>query len=228
MNLTRVQIHDLLLFVVLDDYASDRESIMGWDNLVESFTFMDWRVSAYYDTSESSPREWSNIATFLIWSRDVVSPDKADYSSLDDFMENWDDANGVMYFVEHINYGGGNTKYRITEDRDRADGVIFATYATLDAELRDYTPELVRNHFESELLTYTQYANGEVYGFSIEQYGPSCECGQCGEWGFVDGVGGFIGSLDGAIYSFPAEVPDELVQLCEASLVFGGRVKVGA
>lgn len=189
---------------------------------IETFTFYDWRVSVYYDTSESSPRKWSNIATFLIWSREVVSPDKADYSSLDDFMENWDDANGVMYFVEHVNYGGGNTKYRITEDRDRADGVIFATYATLDVELRDYTPELVRNHFESELLTYTQYANGEVYGFSIEQYGPSCE------WSFVDGVGGYVGSLDGAIDSFPAEVPDELVAMCEASSVFGGRAKVGA
>jgi hypothetical protein len=213
--------HALLLFVVLDDYASDKESIMEYPS-IETFTFYDWRVSVYYDTSESSPRKWSNIATFLIWSREVVSPDKADYSSLDDFMENWDDANGVMYFVEHVNYGGGNTKYRITEDRDRADGVIFATYATLDVELCDYTPGLVRDHFESELLTYTQYANGEVYGFSIEQYGPSCE------WSFVDGVGGYVGSLDGAIDSFPAEVPDELVAMCEASSVFGGRAKVGA
>jgi len=228
MNLTRAWIGALLLFVVLDDYASDKESIMSFDNLVETFTFMDWRVRVRYDLSYDSPRDCCNLAKIHVWSRDVVSPDKADYNSLDDFMENWNDADGVIYYVEYRNYGGGNSKYRITEDRDRADGVIYATYATLDSELGIYSSKSVRDHFESELLTYTQYANGEVYSFDVEHYGPSCECGQCGEWSFVDGVGGYVGSLDGAIDSFPAEVPDELVRLCEDSSLFGARAKVGA
>ena len=169
---------------------------------IEEVEIGDYRFTINHDECWDSPRELLNIATLLIWSRDVVSPDKTDYRSLNDFMEDWDDANGVIYFVEHMNYGGGDAEYRITKDRDRADGVIFATYATLDAEISDYTPGLVRYYFESELLTYTQYANGEVYSWSIYQKNGCDACGHA-EWNFVEGCGGYFGRIDAGEINFP-------------------------
>ena len=49
---------------------------------------------------------------------------------------------------------------------------------------------------DGEVETFQQWAEGDVYGFVVEEWEPSCDCADCdaGDWVAIDSCWGFYGS----------------------------------
>lgn len=156
----------------------------------------NYLISIWNDYDAESPREWSNLSTFLTWDRDYTSPDKNDYYNMDDFLieflgiedaeyrdipfsEIEEKANELGYFIlpigifEHslvkfyIKFFGSDLK--IT-DSDIS-GFMFAKK---DYLLKEFDQDKWSDKFEVEMYQrfqdecdqYTYYANGWCYCFT--------------------------------------------------------------
>lgn len=165
-------------------------------NLKEEITLY-WTVDEYPE----SPREWSNLGTFITFDSSYYSPDKHNFNEPADFISSilgeetteriYDKYNNTNDFLDDVipkmdkkgfivfpvsAYEHGMIRYYLGADSGwdtRTDGFIFVEKekAYKEFNTKRITKKVLDNIeriFEGELENYTRYANGEVYGFVIE------------------------------------------------------------
>ena len=116
-----------------------------------------------------------------------------------------------VYLLEH-----GDVKYSTEDFNDSWDsgqvGIIYASYDKIKSEYGDTSEESLekaKSHMEGEVETYSQWANGDVYGFrliKVDEYNEEIE--------EIDSCWGFYGS-NPRENGIKDEIPKELEYLLD-------------
>lgn len=192
----------------------------------EVTTVGDYRLKISYDEISDSPRDWCNLGTFITWERGSSSPDTNDFARPEDFMEWWTEngEGGVLLPVFKFEHSG--VAYSTVPFGDRWDsgqvGFIYALAGTIEHDLidKDRTEECL----QAEVVEYSQWANGEVYSYTLERrVAHECGCDNCDYdgWDLVDSCGGYVGGIDLRDLDLPTEILEAASKL---SGVFDTRV----
>ena len=129
-----------------------------------------------YDDCPESPREWDNIGTFYTWQHNRISPDENNFSDAIEF---------ISSILGESAYEHGDIVFSLGCESgwdSGTVGVIFAEKKKIYEEfgVKRLTKEIrekIENIFTSELATYTQWANGEIYDFTLEKLnGDHVDC----------------------------------------------------
>ena len=154
------------------------------------------------DDCPESPREWDNLGTMVCFHSRYELGDRHDFSDPEDFkdfLESDDPIRLPLYLLDHsglwmrssrfMEYGGWDTSMvgfiYITKEQARKEyGWKVLTKARI---------EKILTNLESEVKTYGQYLEGDVYGFSLIE---ETECTNCHQTvtEILDSCGGFYGS----------------------------------
>lgn len=156
------------------------------------------RLVIKYDDSAESPRQWDNLGYFITCEKQHNSPD--DNEDLKSLIQNaGDESSSLEEHIEKIkaemkNNGYGTVRYitpvcryehgNVVYRRGTAHGFDYSNcgfyIVTKDEGL---TVEQIEKNIDAELETYTQWMNGEVYGFMLyDEQGEQIES----VWGFYD------------------------------------------
>jgi hypothetical protein len=153
---------------------------------VDQVTVGDTRVTIYYDQDSGNPfEEWDNLGTFLSWDNrggTFDSPDE-DFTVI---------GYGIVLPIFQFTHGGQvGIEYR--DNLDDANAVIFVSWDKLKSEGITDKDQAIAT-LKSEVETYQQWYNGDVYGYTVE---TGHECGECGHMNFkeVDACWGFYGGV---------------------------------
>lgn len=165
---------------------------------IETIEYRNHKISTYYDEFSDSPRVDDNIGTIVAFhSRYNLSDVEM---TIEDAKQLYKDTNLIVYPIymyEHsgIILGLNGNEYPFNDRWDS--GQIGFIYCTKEKALKEFgnakkvtkkVREYIYNHFVQELETYSDYLNGNVYGYKIE--GDLCE----------DSCAGYIGN-DGLKYA---------------------------
>lgn len=153
---------------------------------IETLEHNGYTLAIYPDDCPESPREWDNLGTLALFHRRYNLPNETDYRT-DDF-SSWDELedqirkdhgpclilpvwaydHSCFALSTHSWYGRAQ---HAEWDSGRV-GFIFVTYAKIRAEYgykhltKDRLAHITRI-LEGEVDTYSQYINGDVYGYTI-------------------------------------------------------------
>jgi hypothetical protein len=149
-----------------------------------------------HDESPESPREWDNLGHIVAFHRRYTFPQEGEekYSEPEEFDE-WVSKHKAIvilpiYMLDHSSIAMSTTPFGGLYGRFDSGqiGYIYVTYAQIRKELRvkKITPEIieqVKATLKGEIETYSQYVNGDVYGYSLGEitkcdHGDGCD----GQW----------------------------------------------
>ena len=187
------------------------------EDLIETFTSGDWRVSIAYDSDCTSPREDMSLSFMLTWRSGYLSPDgqAGSWYDLQEFEDWYDEQEKGERWVRlpliPRYYDGG---YGIASEQDvvegRHVGWIFTTAETVEEV--GAPVESLERQLRAEVDEYNLWADVKCYGYVIEHREGACSCGECYFWAGVDSCWGFIGKIWDINYpdDFPDSLKDEL------------------
>ena len=173
--------------VIRIEQDGNGESPRDWDNLG---TFYTWD-GGYYSPDKHEYKGGLDFFESILGEIVYKLHDK--YNNTTDFMNEiivrMDKKGYVLYSVSKYEHGLVRFSLGYSSGWDSSTiGVIFATKKEIYQEfntkrITEKIREKVIENFKGELETYTQYTNGEVYGYIIENFSgeliDSC-------WGFYD------------------------------------------
>ena len=152
-------------------------------------------LTVKYDECPDSPRNWDNLSTFVTFESRNYSPDKNDFESFQELYEMVQSDKYIYSLVEKyehsaVSYYRHNGSLRCQWDS----GVVGIIFVSKEDIRKNYNVkrvtkkilEKVYNVFDGELETYTDYCNGAVYGYVIENM----------EGEIIDSCWGFYGYDD--------------------------------
>jgi hypothetical protein len=180
---------------------------------IEEYRLGDEVLRVYADEDPQSPREWDNLGKIIGWHKRYKIGDENHFSTPDDFYA-WLKTHPSIVLSLHM-FDHSGLMFNTTGFSDPWDsmqvGYIYAELSRVRSEyckkrISKKTVELVRRELQSEVEIYSQYVNGEVYGFTL---GKIFTCENCEEerCETVDSCWGFYGNPDprknGMIDSLP-------------------------
>ena len=140
------------------------------------------RLVVKHDTCGDSPREWSNLGLFLTFERNNSSPDdnenykwikelmylaECSADHYNKIMETFEENGEKIKYMEFVSkYEHSGVTYSLGVSRGWDEGVCGFYIVFENDETKDMTEEQIEKIIKSELDTYSQYANGEVYEFT--------------------------------------------------------------
>lgn len=155
-------------------------------------------IKIFPDFDPENPREWDNAGKLLIFGgRNCIDVNELGMTLKTEDFNGWEDMeNAVMeafpgcellpvYRYEHSNVAYNTTGFSCPWDSGRV-GLIICTRETMIAEwgkklATKAVREKARKYLAGEVETYSQWANGEVYGYDVQdKEGNSLD--SC--WGF--------------------------------------------
>ena len=163
------------------------------------------------DESPESPRDWDNVGKFVGWHPRYTLGDEQPTEAPEDWLANLaaeyvnGDADLIppehvrriidKYFVllsvfmfDHSGVALNTTGFSCPWDSGQV-GYVYCTKERAVAESGSI--EQAEKNMRSEIETYSQYINGEVFGFILEE-GEPCSHGEI-HWEHVDSCWGFYG-----------------------------------
>lgn len=143
-------------------------------DLITSVENETHKIEIFADYDAGSPRDWSNVGTFVMWSSDVVSPDEDDFGGWRVFVAhvfgryNVIDSDGEPWECDYL------TRAEAEEERDK-----WGSYATNEIVFTppndNYIVRGVRygsqatECFNAEVQVYEEWANGGAFGFVLSE-----------------------------------------------------------
>ena len=155
----------------------------------------------YQDEMAESPRDWDNLGTMVCWHRNYNLGDVHEFNSPEYFQE-WLGENGSLVLplilLDHSGLSISTSRewpYNCPWDAGQV-GWIYATYDKIREEYGDVSPDSMdkaRKLLRSEVDTYDQYLQGDVYAFSLYKV-EHCDLKHEHEE-HIDGCCGFFGHV---------------------------------
>jgi hypothetical protein len=153
-------------------------------------TVNDITVKVYSDDSPSSPRENDNLGTIVTGKLRSYNLGEKPNTDVEEIKAIMADKNNIclpVYMYEH-----SSVALRTSDFEDRWDsGQVGIIYVTKEKARKDFmvkrltkkTIEKVLECLKSEIEIYSQYVNGDVYGYVVEDANGE-EIDSC--WGYYD------------------------------------------
>jgi hypothetical protein len=192
-----------------------------------------YKLEVGYDHDADSPRTWDNFGTFITWEGRTNSPDKNEFRDVEEFDDWWKENGDGGVILPVYKYDHSDVAYSTTPFHDPWDsgqvGYIFALGVDIAEEYGapglEVDLDVVAKHLSNEVETYSQWASGEVYYYSIEALDicDSCrEAHNSENTRYVSSCWGFIGGIIDEAIHFPKEMPEEDVKkMLELARSFG-------
>ena len=156
---------------------------------VETIKTKNYIADIYYDTHAESPREINdNLGTLIAFhSRfDLSDNDYWQKEELINHVEQNDVLALPVYFYEHGGISLSTSEFSCKWDSGQV-GYIFVSYEDIIKEYGKLDIQTAIKVLKGEVEEYSQYVNGEVYGYLIynkeEQYDCPDSIYSC--WGFI-------------------------------------------
>jgi hypothetical protein len=167
-------------------------------SLVETEKYRNHTIEVHYDSDPSNPRtDWDNLGTFITFGNRYTSPDEhnyrtEDYGNLDELTKAIKNKEDIAIMLPVYRYEHGNVAYSTGSFNDSWDsgqcGFIFISKKKAREEynwknLTKKRLEQLEKMLKHEVEIFSQWANGNVYGFICkDENGEEIEDGSC--WGF--------------------------------------------
>jgi hypothetical protein len=160
------------------------------DMTIETEKYKGLTIRIEYDQHSKSPRDWDNLGTFIGFHRryNIGDTRGSDFSTPEDVQEYLAENPSIIlsvYMYEHSGVAYSTTPFSCPWDSGQV-GVIFVEKVKAAEEygaLTDEVIEKIKSRLKGEIETYSKWANGEVYGFIVEdkdgEHVDSC-------WGFYE------------------------------------------
>jgi len=169
----------------------------------------DISVEVFYDQHAESPRQWDNMTKFIMFHRRYNLPHEVDiheqdYSSWDEMEEELHQQYKWVYPVFMYDHSG--LAFSINSFSCRFDSGQVGFVVCDEGEASDACAWA-----KAELQTYSDYANGNVFGFLVEENGEH-----------IHSCGGFYGSdfdENGLMYELKAGLGEEVVTKIKQELI---------
>lgn len=151
------------------------------------------QIKIEYDRHAESPREWSNIGTIVAWHRGYTLGDEQAFENLQELVsdqssidttdwapsdyQRWLVKNDYLilpvYLYDHSGITINTTGFHCPWDSGQV-GFIYVSKEDVRKEygVKRISPklkELVFDVLRSEISTYSQYLEGDVYGYSLQK-----------------------------------------------------------
>ncbi len=181
------------------------------------------KLSVFHDECAESPRDWSNLGVMVCYHPDYNLGDvELDRNSAahplcancdmykcdcecERFVPEWlRGARNIhhVYMYEHSGVALSTRKEELWLDPQGWDTSFVGYIFTTDEKIREIygdddvpADEEIDRHLKSEIKTYSQYLNGEVYSYEVTKEEP-CGCGQLLTEISMDSCAGFYGIED--------------------------------
>jgi hypothetical protein len=156
------------------------------------------RLEIVQSEDNDSPREWDNLGTIIAWhSRYQLSDDHVQGMSPDEFHEWADSGELIVRRIRAYEHGGialtiGEAVGQFADPWDSHNiGYIFVERLKVLQEWKRKRMSkklmgIVQANLESEVRVFSQYLNGEVYGYQVWR---TCPC--CGDGEILDSCYGY-------------------------------------
>ena len=148
---------------------------------VEHYTVNDrYEVKIFIDPDPESPREWDNIGTIATWHRRYSLGDEQPNLDPEEFKEQVLNKPGVawlpVYMYDHSGLCLRTTPFSCQWDS----GQLGFIYVDMNESKEFETEEEYLRFLKLEIEMYSQFIEGDVYGYTLEEKGE--ELHSC--WGF--------------------------------------------
>lgn len=180
-------------------------------------------IKVYQDSHSENPRDWDNLGTMLYTSNKYdLGDEQADIEDIKEITERNDIVYLPVYVYDHSVIYLNTTGFSCPWDSGQC-GIIYVDYETIAKEYGDTITqgirEQVENVLKSEVNMFSQYCEGDIYGYVIEDFGGEC-LESC--WGFY-GMDCCVKEAEGeAQYRISEEIKasrlDNVLETVEASL----------
>jgi hypothetical protein len=143
-----------------------------------------------------NPREWDNLGTMVCFHRRYDLGDPHDFETPGEFLERVTERDAIilpLYLYDHSGITMSTVPFHCPWDSGQV-GWIYVLKEDVRKEwgVKRITPKLrkkVEDILRSEVETYDQYLQGDVYGFTLHN-----KCKSCGnEFELIDSCWGFYG-----------------------------------
>jgi len=154
--------------------------------IIETIKSDNYVANIHVDDMSCSPREDDNFGTLIAFHTKYDLSDNQDFTKkeLIEHIQRDDIFALPVYFYEHSSIALSTAPFNCEWDSGQV-GYIFATYE--DIEKEGWNTEQAEKFLISEIETYSNYINGEVYGYQIYKKG---DCEHCSDdvhscWGYI-------------------------------------------
>ena len=169
----------------------------------------DISVEVFYDQHAESPRQWDNMTKFIMFHRRYNLPHEVDIHEQD--YSSWDEMEAELqqqykwvypvFMYDHSGLAFSINSFSCRFDSGQVGFIV----------LDEGTPEQAYKWATSELHIYSEYVNGNVFGFLVEENGEH-----------IHGCSGFYGSdfdQNGLMYELKAGLGEEVVTKIKQELI---------
>jgi hypothetical protein len=155
---------------------------------IEEYRFGDEVLRVYIDESPESPREWDNFGKIIGWHRRYKIGDDNPFSTPNDFYAWLKTHPSIvlnLYMFDHSGLAFNTSGFSDPWDSMQV-GYVYVEISRVRSEyskkrISKKIVEMVRLILKSEVEVYSQYVNGDVYGFTLGKVNAckKCEEEQC-------------------------------------------------
>ena len=147
---------------------------------METINYKEHEINIVYDTDSESPRDWDNLGTIYAPHRNYNFSDKESYNAAED--ENFKGVILPLYMIDHSGIALSISPFGCPWDSGQV-GIIYCSEEVMKKESLSSREQTIKC-LTSEVETYSDYVQGNVYGYQIE--GELCD----------DSCYGFMGDTD--------------------------------
>jgi len=166
----------------------------------------EFRIKIQHDSDSEGPREWDNLGTFVGWHRNYRIGDAQPSEDPEEYLKALPDDEIILnvYMYEHSGVAYSTSAFGCAWDSGQV-GFIHCNPSSEIAQGME--EEAIKKALAAEVEVYSTWANGEVYGYTLEEFVPAA-CGDPthGEWEHFDSCWGFYGmdwETNGMMDNFP-------------------------
>lgn len=143
---------------------------------MDKIKYRNHTIEIATDEIPANPREWDNLGTFVAFHNRYEMGDKHEFESPEDLHEWIDEQSELVYLAvymyDHSGISLSTSRYSDTWDSGQV-GYIFVTRDKITEEYPNgIDDETIELYLKGEIEIYSQYLNGDVYGYNIT--GPYC------------------------------------------------------